>query len=71
MLRKIKNLLKTCAFKLQDILMILFTVITFIMIGIDLILIIYYQLINYEPLVVITACCSLFLMIYTNKGLRG
>ena len=48
----------------------LYVLVTFLIIGADLALIVYYSFINYDPQVVITASVSLFVVVYTNKESR-
>ena len=62
--------LEKYAFKVSDILLQLYLIVTFLLIGANLAFIIYYQFINYNPQAVIVACVSLFVVVYTNKESR-
>lgn len=63
--------LENFAYKLLDWLMQLYVMLSFILIGVNLLFIINYQFIDYAPLKVLVGSVSLFIMIYTNKEVRG
>lgn len=66
-----KKDLENIAFKIQDWIISLYVLVSFIIIGVDSVSIVYYQFIDYRPSAVIVACVSLYIMIHLNKEVRG
>lgn len=56
---------------IQEAIVSLVVAFSFVLIPVEVGIIFYYQFINYQPVGVVTSCVVLYLMIHTNKNVRG